>query len=97
MSGCCCSFHVQSLSTRSDKVQKQGIAQKKHTVHCTVVTDLDLGEGGQHGDAPLHGEGDCGVHGAGEAHVDQGQHVRGHEGEHVILGVQAKLDIQQNT
>ena len=78
----------------SDKVQRQGIAQKKHTVHCTVllftvVTDLDLGEGGQHGDAPLHGEGDGGVHGAGEAHVDQGQHVRGHEGEHVLLGIQS--------
>ena len=76
------------------------LRRKKHTVHwhcsaLSIVTDLDLGEGGQHGDAPLHGEGDCGVHGAGEAHVDQGQHVRGHEGEHVLLGIQSWLNIRQ--
>ena len=85
LSGCCCSFHVQSLSTQVTRYRDKELRRK--SILSTAVTDLDLGEGGEHGDAPLHGEGDGGVHGAGEAHVDQGQHVWGHEGEHVLLAV----------
>ena len=80
MSGSCCSFHVQCLSTQGTKRRLNDAENFPF-----VPTDLDLGEGGQHGEGPLHGEGDGGVHRASERYVDQGQHVGSHEGEHVIL------------
>ena len=46
---------------------------------------LDLGEGGEDGEAALHGHGDGGVDRARQADVDQGQQVRHQEGIHVVL------------
>ena len=62
---------VKHCKTPSRCKGSKKLAKKSH--HGThAVTYLDLCEGGQHGDAPLHGHGDGGVDAPGEGDVDDG-------------------------